>query len=381
MAENPCAHDSNRDHGPHDHARTGETHACRDHAHAHTAHDHAESGDHAQEGEDHDHHGHDHHGHDHGAHGHHHGPGHNHVHAPASYGSAFLIGMGLNIAYIVAETVWGILAHSLSLLSDAGHNLSDVLGLGAAWLAHSLARRAPSARFTYGLKRSTILSALGNAVLLLLVTGGIIWEAVTRLANPGEVAGRVVMLVAAGGILVNGGTALLFMRGGKDDLNLRGAFLHMAADALMSLAVVVTGFIIMMTGWTILDPIVSLIVCLTIIFGTWSLLRASLDMALDGVPEQISLEEVSAALRGLDGVEDLHHLHVWSLSTTETALTVHLVSEAPLSAHDALLRAAGSMLSKRFRIGHATFQIEAPGVAFPCGAPGGAVSCGTGASC
>jgi len=289
--------------------------------------------------------------------------------------------MGLNIAYIVAETVWGILAHSLSLLSDAGHNLSDVLGLGAAWLAHSLARRAPSARFTYGLKRSTILSALGNAVLLLLVTGGIIWEAVTRLANPGEVAGRVVMLVAAGGILVNGGTALLFMRGGKDDLNLRGAFLHMAADALMSLAVVVTGFIIMMTGWTILDPIVSLIVCLTIIFGTWSLLRASLDMALDGVPEQISLEEVSAALRDLDGVEDLHHLHVWSLSTTETALTVHLVSEAPLSAHDALLRAAGSMLSKRFRIGHATFQIEAPGVAFPCGAPGGAVSCGTGASC
>ncbi|GBQ85830.1 cation efflux system protein [Asaia krungthepensis NRIC 0535] len=289
--------------------------------------------------------------------------------------------MGLNVAYIVAETVWGILAHSLSLLSDAGHNLSDVLGLGAAWLAHSLARRAPSARFTYGLKRSTILSALGNAVLLLLVTGGIIWEAVTRLANPGEVAGRVVMLVAAGGILVNGGTALLFMRGGKDDLNLRGAFLHMAADALMSLAVVVTGFIIMMTGWTILDPIVSLIVCFTIIFGTWSLLRASLDMALDGVPEQISLDEVSAALRSLDGVEDLHHLHVWSLSTTETALTVHLVSEAPLPAHDALLRAAGSMLSKRFRIGHATFQIEAPGAAFPCGAPGGAICCGTGESC
>lgn len=290
--------------------------------------------------------------------------------------------MGLNIAYIVAETIWGLVAHSLSLLSDAGHNLSDVLGLGAAWLAHSLARRAPSSRFTYGLKRSTILSALGNAVLLLLVTGGIIWEAITRLFDPGEVAGRVVMLVALGGIAVNGGTALLFMRGGKEDLNLRGAFVHMAADALMSLAVVVTGLIIMMTGWTILDPIVSLVVCLVIIAGTWSLLRASLDMALDGVPARIRLDEVETGLRTIEGVQDLHHLHVWSLSTTEIALTVHLVSTAPSDRHTIILQDATAMLASRFRIGHATFQIETPqtgshdGV-YPCGS----AACGVGAAC
>ncbi|GBQ14050.1 cation efflux system protein [Swaminathania salitolerans LMG 21291] len=274
--------------------------------------------------------------------------------------------MTLNIAYIVAETVWGLLAHSLSLLSDAGHNLSDVLGLGAAWLAHSLARRAPTSRFTYGLKRSTILSALGNAVLLLLVTGGIIWEAVMRLADPGPVAGRVVMIVAFIGILVNGGTALLFMRGGKEDLNLRGAFLHMAADAVMSLAVVVTGLVIMLTGWSLLDPIVSLLVCFSIIVGTWSLLRASLDMALDAVPSRIDLTEVSRALCALPGVEDLHHLHVWPLSTTETALTVHLVSTASVTEQDVLLREAGQLLQARFRIGHATFQIEAPGAEYPC---------------
>jgi len=290
--------------------------------------------------------------------------------------------MGLNVAYIIAETIWGLLAHSLSLLSDAGHNLSDVLGLGAAWLAHSLARRAPSARFTYGLKRSTILSALGNAVLLLLVTGGIIGEAIPRLIAPGEVAGRVVMLVALGGILVNGGTALLFMRGGKDDLNLRGAFVHMAADALMSLAVVVTGLVIMMTGWTILDPIVSLAVCLFIILGTWSLLKSSLDMALDGVPSRLRLDDVEASLRAVEGVEDLHHLHIWPLSTTETALTVHLVSVVSQNGHARILREASTMLATRYRIGHATFQIESPGTDreeghYPCGS----TPCGATASC
>lgn len=290
--------------------------------------------------------------------------------------------MGLNIAYIVAETIWGLLAHSLSLLSDAGHNLSDVLGLGAAWLAHSLAKRAPSARFTYGLKRSTILSALGNAVLLLLVTGGIIGEAIPRLITPGEVAGRIVMLVALGGILVNGGTALLFMRGGKDDLNLRGAFVHMAADALMSLAVVVTGLVIMMTGWTILDPIVSLAVCVVIILGTWSLLKSSLDMALDGVPSRLRLDDVEASLRAVEGVQDLHHLHIWPLSTTETALTVHLVSVVSRNDHARILREANTMLATRYRIGHATFQIESPGTDtekghYPCGS----TPCGATTSC
>lgn len=322
--------------------------------------------------------GHDSHFHDHDGHGH----GHGHVHEPASYGRAFLIGMGLNIAYIVAETIWGLLAHSLSLLSDAGHNLSDVLGLGAAWLAHSLAKRAPTARFTYGLKRSTILSALGNAVLLLLVTGGIIWEAFTRLLDPGEVAGRIVMLVALGGILVNGGTALLFMRGGKDDLNLRGAFVHMAADALMSLAVVVTGLVIMMTGWTILDPIVSLVVCFFIILGTWSLLKSSLDMALDGVPSRLNIDEVETSLRTIEGVQDLHHLHVWPLSTTETALTVHLVSVAAPNDHARIIRDANAMLSSHYRIGHATFQIESARAdmteeLYPCGS----TPCGVASSC
>ncbi|WP_438381646.1 cation diffusion facilitator family transporter [Asaia sp. BMEF1] len=353
MAETPCDHAHHAGHDSHT-------------THRGSAHDASHDHDHDHDHDDHDH------GH---SHGHHHG--HGHVHEPASYGAAFLIGVTLNVAYIVAETIWGLMAHSLSLLSDAGHNLSDVLGLGAAWLAHSLAKRAPSTRFTYGLKRSTILSALSNAVLLLLVTGGIVWEAITRLLDPGEVAGRVVMLVALGGIVVNGATALLFMRGGKDDLNLRGAFLHMAADAVMSLAVVITGLLIMLTGWTILDPIVSLVVCVSIIFGTWSLLRASLDMALDGVPQRIDLDQVATSLRALPGVEDLHHLHVWPLSTTDTALTVHLVSAAPAGGHDAILREASTMLSKRYRIGHATFQIEAPGSAYPCGAS----PCGHGASC
>lgn len=321
------------------------------------------------------HHGHD-HGHDHAcqhnhshSHSHDHAPGfgHHHTHEPASYGRAFIFGIGLNVAYIIAETVWGLLADSLSLLSDAGHNLSDVLGLGAAWLAHTLARRAPSRRFTYGLKRSTILSALGNAVLLLLVTGGIIWEAMTRLIHPTPVGGRTVMLVALGGIIVNGITALLFMRGGKNDLNMRGAFLHMAADALMSFAVVVAGGLIMLTDWVVLDPVVSLVVSLSIVMGTWSLLRSSLDMALDAVPSRIDLDTVEDALRAIEGVRELHHLHVWPMSTTETALTVHLVSDAPQTADNTILRTAIRTLKERFEIDHATFQIEHQQDTLPCG--------------
>ncbi|AOX21439.1 cobalt transporter [Kozakia baliensis] len=322
---------------------------------AHDDHDHHHHGEHA-----HDHHGHDHHGHEHGFH-------HHHVHTPANFGMAFIIGITLNLVYIVAEVVWGLWAHSLSLLSDAGHNLSDVLGLGGAWLAQHLAQRTPSRRFTYGLKRSTILSALGNAVLLLVVTGGIVWEAILRLFHPAPVIGWTVMAVALGGIIVNGITALLFMKGSKDDLNMRGAFVHMAADAGMSFAVVIVGALIMATQWTILDPIVSLVVSFLIILSTWSLLRSSLDLALDGVPSGIDLDAVEQALRGIHNVENLHHLHVWPMSTTETALTVHLVRKVGSVDEDVLLQQTLALLHERFHIDHATVQIETPRDTFVCG--------------
>nr|WP_242011785.1 cation diffusion facilitator family transporter [Acetobacter oeni] len=303
---------------------------------------------------DHDHgdHGHGEHDHDHGLFGHHH-------HAPSSFGFAFALGIGLNTAYLVAETIWGLLSHSLALLADAGHNLSDVLALGAAWLAHDLARRAPSARFTYGLRRSSILAALSNAVILLLVTGGIAWEAVLRLLHPAPVVGKTVMIVAAVGILVNGGTALLFMGGQKNDLNLRGAFLHMATDALASFAVVVTGALVMLTGLLWLDPAISLAISVMIVAATWSLLRDSLDMALDGVPKGIDISGVETYLLSLPGVTGLHDLHVWAMSTTETALTAHLVrTAADSSGNDSILEAAGQTLRERFGIIHPTLQIE-----------------------
>lgn len=266
--------------------------------------------------------------------------------------------MTLNLVYIVGEVIWGLRAQALELLADASHNLSDVLGLGGAWVSMVLARRSPTTRFTYGFRRATILSALGNAVLLLLVTGGIAWEAILRLVHPAAVAGWTVMIVAAIGILVNGGTALLLMRGGRDDLNIRGAFLHMAYDALLAFAVVVTGAFIAVTGWAVLDPLVSLAVSVIIVRGTWSLLRGALGMAMDAVPARIDPDAVAAALRDLEGVVGVHHLHIWPLSTTETALTVHLLSVMDPEGADDLLRRTRSMLEHRFRIDHATVQIE-----------------------
>ncbi|WP_342629141.1 cation diffusion facilitator family transporter [Nguyenibacter vanlangensis] len=314
------------------------------------------------------HHGpsHDHdHGHHHGHHGHHHG----HAHAPASFGTAFAIGIALNLAYVAAEAGWGVASHALALLADAGHNLSDVLALAAAWLAQRLSRQAPSADYTYGLRRSSILAALGNAAALLLVTGGIAWESILRLVTPAAVPGGTIMAVAGAGILVNGITALLFLRGG-DDLNIRGAFLHMAADALMSLAVVIAGAIILYTGWLRVDPVISLVVSATIVAGTWSLLRDSLDMALDRVPRAIDRAGVEAYLRALPGVTDLHDLHIWPISTTDTALTVHLVRTTCLThappADDTLLSDAAETLRLRFRIGHTTFQIETQSDAARC---------------
>ncbi|MFT8327313.1 cation diffusion facilitator family transporter [Gluconobacter oxydans] len=327
---------------------------------------------------DHDHHGttlpHEHHAHDHADHNHddhHHdhdhcdghshgfGFGHQHVHAPASFGMAFAVGITLNTAYVAGEALWGVWAHSLSLLADAGHNLSDVLGLAGAWLAQVLATRPSSARFTYGLRRSTILSALANATILLLVTGGIVWESVLRLFSHQNVQGEVISWVALVGIAVNAVTALLFMKGASSDLNVRGAFLHMAADAVMAFSVVIAGLLIAFTGYTIIDPIMSLIVSVSIVIGTWSLLRSSLNLALDAVPAGIDPDAVQAALLSLDGVSGLHHLHIWAMSTTETALTVHLVCDPtkPVST-DLVIARAAELVRTRFDIAHPTFQLE-----------------------
>jgi len=288
---------------------------------------------------------------------HHHGSHHHHHHAPDRFGAAFATGIVLNASYVVAEAVWGVFGHSVSLLADAGHNLGDVLGLAAAWLAGSLSQRAPSGRFTYGLRRSSILSALGNAVVLLVTTGAIAAEAVRRLIHPEQVASRDIVVVASLGILVNGLTALLFAAGRKGDLNLRGAFLHMAADALVSAGVVLAGLLIWATGWQRLDPLASLAVAAVIVTGTWSLLRDSVGLAMDAVPPGIDRAGVEIFLRALPGVTDLHDLHIWGMSTTETALTAHLIRPG-LPTDDALLREAAADLQRRFGIGHATFQVE-----------------------
>lgn len=307
-------------------------------------HDHRDAHDH-----DHTHEG---PSHQHGSHG--------HSHAPASFGRAFAIGIVLNTAFVIIETVYGLLSHSLALVADAGHNLSDVLGLFLAWGATVLAKRAATERHTYGFQRSSVLAALGNAVVLLVSVGAIAWEAVQRLRTPDHVGAQTVIWVALLGILINAGTAVMFMSGRKDDLNVRGAFVHMAADAAISAGVVIAGLIIAFTGWFWIDPAVSLIVAAIIIYGTWDLLRESINLSLDAVPEGIDPAAVAAWLRSLPHVCDMHHLHIWGLSTTEAALTAHLV----LTDHtqcDALLREINTTLRERFRIGHATIQFESPG--------------------
>lgn len=295
-------------------------------------------------------------------HDHDHHPGcdhdhsHGHTHAPKNFGRAFAIGIALNTGFVVIEAVFGFLANSMSLLADAGHNLGDVLGLAVAWLASELVKRVPSARFTYGLRGSSILAALFNAVFLLVAVGAIALEAVFRLRAPQPVEGGVVMAVAAAGILVNGFTAWLFASG-KDDINLRGAFLHMASDALVSAGVVVVGLVIALTGALWLDPVVSLVISALIIWGTWRLLVESLGMSLAAVPPRIDPSQVRGFLRARPGVEDLHDLHIWSMSTTHVALTCHLVMP---SGHpgDAFLHDLAGELEHAFGIDHATVQIE-----------------------
>ena len=292
---------------------------------------------------------HDHSGHDHAHNG--------HAHAPASYGFAFALGAALNIGFVVVEAVYGVLSNSTALLADAGPNLSDVLGLLIAWGAATLSRRAPSGRYTYGLRGSSILAALFNAVFLLIAVGAIAFEAVQRMAAPQPVAGVTVMVVAAIGIAINGFTAWLFWSGRKHDINIQGAFLHMAADAAVSAGVVVSGALILFTGWLWVDPLVSLAICVVIVWSTWSLLRDSVRMSLAAVPPGIDPAEVRAFLASCAGVASLHDLHIWPMSTTEIALTCHLVMPAGHPG-DGFLRDTCHALEHRFGIGHVTLQIE-----------------------
>jgi len=265
--------------------------------------------------------------------------------------------MILNLSFIVAEVVFGISAHSLALLADAGHNLGDVLGLGLAWAAVVLGQRPPTERHTYGLRRASILAALANAILLLLAVGAITWEALERLGRPTAVQGGVVMAVAAIGVVTNAATALLFFAGRHEDLNIRSVFQHMAADAVISLGVVLTGFVIMRTGWSWLDPAGSLVIGVVIVVGTWSLLRDSLHLAMDAVPPGIERGDVERFLAGLPGVEAVHDLHIWAMSTTEIALTAHLI-KPDARGDDALLQRITKELHDRFGIEHTTIQIE-----------------------
>jgi cobalt-zinc-cadmium efflux system protein len=289
------------------------------------------------------HHHHDHdHDHDHD-HEHGHGHGHHHHHAPGDNTRAFAISVGLNSLFVIIEFAYGFIANSTALMADAGHNLSDVLGLLLAWGAARLAKTKPDQRYTYGLRSTSILAALGNASLLMVACGAIAWEAVLRFAHPPEVAGLTVSVIAGIGVLVNGFSALLFMSGRKDDLNVRGAYLHMAADAAISLGVVLSGL--------------SLAIVLVIVMGTWSLLRESVQLALAAVPANISVEKVHAFLVQRPGVSEVHDLHIWAMSTTETALTAHVVMPGGYPG-DAVVDGFVEQLQKEFRVHHCTLQVE-----------------------
>ena len=290
----------------------------------------------------------------------HHDEGHSHAghsHAPANFGRAFAIGISLNLAYVIAQVVFGIVAHSLALLADAGHNFGDVLGLGLAWGASYLVTKKPTERYTYGLRKTSVLAALANAIFLLVAVGVITGEAIRRFSEHEPVAGMTVIWVAAIGVVINTATALLFMAGRKGDLNIRGAFMHMAADAAVSLGVVVAGFAILATGWHWLDPAVSLLINAVIVLGTWSLLRDSFKLSIDAAPEGMDVGEIKRHLAGQTGVTAVHDLHVWAMSTTETALTVHLViPEATVD--DTFLEHVCDEMREKFKIGHSTIQIE-----------------------
>lgn len=307
-------------------------------------------------------HGHDHHGHSHAHHGHHH---HGHGAADFNYGRAFLIGILLNAGFVIVEWAFGIKSHSLALIADATHNLGDVLSLVLAWAGHWMSQRQPSQRFTYGLRGSSILAALANAVMLLLVTGGLAWEAVQRFSAPPEVAGSIVITIALIGVAINGFTAWLFMSGSKHDLNLRGAYQHMAADAAVSLGVALTGGLVLFTGWLWLDPAVTLILVSVIAIGAWNLLRDAISLALQAVPAGIDAEEVRSWLIAQPGIQEVHDLHIWAMSTTENALTAHLICPGGHPG-DAVLQQIAYDIDHHFRIGHVTLQVELANAETPC---------------
>lgn len=308
---------------------------------------------------------HHHHGH---AHADGHGHSHGHHHAPKDFGRSFAIGIGLNLAFVGLEATAGLAYGSMALIADAGHNLSDVLALALAWIASIAARRPPTGRFTYGFKSSTILAALANALLLAVAIGAILFETVHRLMNPVEPQGMAMVIVAGIGIGINALTAMLFMKG-QADLNIRGAYLHMVADALVSLGVVVAGLAILAAGLWWIDPAVSLVICAVIAWGTWGLARDSLDMGLLAAPQGIDLAEVKRHLASYEGVTAVHDLHVWPMSTTEVALTAHLVMPGR-PAPDRFLREVTAALEARFGVHHATLQVESGDQ--PCGQPCGA---------
>lgn len=280
-----------------------------------------------------------------------------HTHAPKDFGRAFLIGITLNTGFVVIEAVYGLLANSMALLADAGHNLSDVVGLLVAWGAASLSKRAPTSRYTYGLRSTSILAALANAILLLIAVGAIAWEALGRFSAPQPIAGYTVMIVATIGIVINAVTAWLFMSGRDGDLNIKGAYLHMAADAAVSLGVVIAAALIVWTGWLWVDPLVSLLIATAIVWGTWGLLRDSAVLAMHGVPVGVDMASVRQTLVSQPGVSSIHDLHVWAMSTTETALTCHLVMPEGF-ASDSFLDDTSLLLRQRHAIQHVTLQVE-----------------------
>jgi len=291
---------------------------------------------------------------------------HTHDHAPATFGRAFAIGIVLNLGFVAVEAAYGWRAHSLALVADAGHNLSDVGGLALAWAGLAAGRWRGDDRHTYGWRRGSILASFANAIILLVGMGALAWSAVQHLRLPAPMQGRTVMVVAAIGVVVNAATAALFAAGRKDDLNIRGAYLHMAADALIAVGVVLAGALYLWRGWSWIDPVASLVIAAVIVAGTWSLFRQSLHLLFDGVPEHLDVAAIRQRLLGLPGVQALHDLHVWAMGTSEPALSVHLVVDAAVPPGDALLRAVGTELHDRFEIMHVTVQVESASFAESC---------------
>jgi cobalt-zinc-cadmium efflux system protein len=293
--------------------------------------------------------------HDHG-HGHAHGEAVGHVHGPTS-GTGFAIGIALNLGIVIIEVVYGLMSHSMALLADAGHNLGDVLGLALSGLAVVLAKRRPTTRHTYGLRRTSILAALANALLLVGATGAVAWEAIQHLIHPGPVESGPMIVVAGIAVVVNGASALLFLKGRDHDVNVKSAFMHLAGDAVIALGVVGAGLVIRATGWVVLDPIASLLIAVAILAGTFSLLKTSVNLAVDAVPDGIDLAEVRRFLGAFEHIDAVHDLHIWPLSTTETALTAHLVTRRARLERGWLVEMR-AQIHQRFEIQHVTIQLE-----------------------